>query len=231
VPAQDLSDHAKSIVKLYQPQDGSPSSFVKQQCMHCVDPACVASCMFRALHKDAATGVVQWTPGRCVGCRYCEIACPYHVPRFQWAGFNPRIVKCEMCAPRLAEGKEPACSAVCPTHAVIYGRRTELLDEAHRRIAASNGKYFENRVYGEREGGGTQAFYLSRVAFEKIGLPRLGSESIPAKYLKWQKRAYKYLAAPVAAYALLVGVIGKRWRQQEVHEKQEEESTKLRSQL
>ena len=68
--------------------------------------------------------------------------------------------------------EQPACTAVCPTGAVIFGKRIDLLAKAKQRIADAPGKYFENRVYGEHEAGGTQVLYLSNVAFEKIGLAK-----------------------------------------------------------
>jgi formate dehydrogenase beta subunit len=229
--AQDLNSFAKNIIKLYRPTDGSGYSFVKQQCMHCVDPACVAGCSFKALTKNSDNGVVGWTSSKCMGCRYCEITCPYHIPKFQWEGLNPKIVKCELCKERLAVGKEPACSTVCPAKAVVYGTREQLLAEAKRRIEANPGKYYENRVFGENDGGGTQALYLSHVPFEKIGLPDLGNESVPEKYLKWQKRLYSYLAVPVVAYATMVAVIRKNWNDHQHHMQEEQERTGLRPQL
>ncbi len=72
--------------------------------MHCADPACVTACMFGGLRKDKETGIVWWLGTKCVGCRYCEIACPFHIPAFQWDGFNPKIVKCELCRERLGKG-------------------------------------------------------------------------------------------------------------------------------
>ncbi len=229
--AADLNSFAKNIIKVYKAPDGSGYSFVKQQCMHCVDPACVAGCSFKALTKDPKTGVVSWASDKCIGCRYCEIACPYHIPKFQWEGWNPRIVKCELCKDRLAAGKQPACSTVCPAKAVVFGTREQLLAEAKDRIAKHPGKYYENRVFGEFDGGGTQALYLSHVPFEKIGLPNLGTESVPEKYLKWQKRLYSYLAVPVVLYASMVTAIRKNFREHEHHMKEEHAETGLRPQL
>ena len=83
--------------------------------------------MFHGLTKDAKTGVVNWNGSKCVGCRYCEVACPFHVPTFQWEGFNPKIVKCELCSELTAKGGQPGCTSVCPTGAVIYGKREEVL--------------------------------------------------------------------------------------------------------
>src|SRR5271165_6972619 len=59
---EDLNAFTKNIIKLYKPQDHSPDSFVKQQCMHCLDPACVAACPFDALWKNDGNGVVAWEP-------------------------------------------------------------------------------------------------------------------------------------------------------------------------
>ena len=228
----DLNSRTKTIIKLYKPTAaGHDFSYMKQQCMHCVDPACVSACMFGGLKKDAKTGVVTWNGKYCVGCRYCEIACPYNVPKFRWEGFNPEIVKCEFCKDRLAQGQEPACTAVCPKKAVVFGKREELLLEAKNRIKVSPGKYYEDRVFGEKEGGGTQVLYLSHVPFDEIGLPKLSEESIPHKYLKWQKRLYSYLILPAGLYAALVGTIRKNWADHEEHAQEEEKATGLRAQL
>jgi hypothetical protein len=146
-------------------------------------------------------------------------------------GFNPRVTKCELCQHRLAKGLKPGCTSVCPTGAVIFGPRPVLLLEAKRRIETSPGRYYQNRVYGEVDNGGTQSLYLSHVAFEKLGLPELGPESVPAKTLRWQKRFYQYFALPAVLYVGLVQVIrkGLRAHEQEAHEHEKE--TGLRAQL
>lgn len=227
---EDLNAFTKNIIKLYKPTDQSPDSFVKLQCMHCLDPACVAACPFQALWKNGENGLVAWESSRCIGCRYCEIACAYHVPKFEWDRINPKIVKCEFCRPRLAKGYEPACTAVCPVHAVIFGPREDLLTKAKQRIEHSPDKYFENRVYGEHEAGGTQVLYLSHVPFEDLGLPNVGPEPIPAR-LKWQKRIYKFLGFPLLLYAALAAVMKKNWIDHRKEMVEEERQTGLRPQL
>jgi Fe-S-cluster-containing dehydrogenase component len=203
----DLNSHTRNIIKVYR--SGNESAFVKRQCMHCVDPACVGACMMAALEKREH-GIVSWDGTRCVGCRYCEVACPYGIPKFEWttseAIYNPKIVKCELCRERLAVGQEPACTAVCPRHAVIYGSRGDLLREAKARIAAHPDTYIP-RVYGEHEAGGAQVLYLSHVPFEKLGLPTLADESLPASVHKVQGAIYKGFIAPVALYGVLVATI------------------------
>jgi Fe-S-cluster-containing dehydrogenase component len=196
-----LNEFTKNIIKLYDPVTG-PQSFVKQQCMHCLDPACVSACPFEALFKRTDNGVVAWESTKCIGCRYCEVACPYEVPKFEWAEQNPAIVKCEFCQHRLAVGEDPGCTTACPTGAVIFGPRSVLLAQAKGRIEAEPTKYFERRVYGEHEAGGTQVLYLSHVPFTAIGLPTLAPDDRPGRYLYWQKLAYKFFALPIGLYAI-----------------------------
>src|SRR5262245_53104810 len=193
----DLSARAKTVIKLYR--DGPVQSFIKVQCNHCLDPACASACMLGAL-KKREFGVVTYDPDLCIGCRYCEVACPFNVPKFEFASRAPKIVKCELCKERLARGQEPACTEVCTRKAVVLGRRTELLKDAKRRIAENPERYVP-RVYGETEAGGTQVLYLSHVPFEKLGLPALDDEPAPQLARTIQHGVYRDLIAPMALYA------------------------------
>jgi len=201
----DLNEHTKNIIKLYSDDATGGFSFVKRQCMHCVDPACTTACMLGAL-KKREHGIVTYDAELCVGCRYCEMACPFGVPKFEWSKLAPKIVKCELCSHRIAVGKEPACTEVCPTHAVIYGTRGQLLAEAHRRLDEQPERYVKH-VYGEHEVGGTQVLYLAGVDFEKLGLPAYGDEPVPGTVRSVQNAIYQGFATPFALYALLAGVM------------------------
>jgi formate dehydrogenase beta subunit len=195
----DLSPRAKTVIKLYS--ENGTRSYVKAQCMHCIDPACASACMLGALQKREF-GIVSYDPDLCIGCRYCEVGCPFGVPKFEFEKAAPKIVKCELCKERLADGKEPACTEVCPRKAVIFGRRSELLKEARRRIADNPGRYVA-KVYGETDGGGTQVLYLSHVPFEKLGLPALSDEPAPQLARSIQHGVYRGFIAPAALYAAL----------------------------
>ncbi len=154
--------------------------FVKRQCMHCLEPACASVCPVAALRKTEE-GPVIYDAKRCIGCRYCMTACPFNVPRYQWDSTTPLIGKCTMCVERLAEGEPPACAKACLTGAIKFGRREELLAEAHARIAARPDRYVDH-IYGEHEVGGTAVLYLSDVPFAAIGFPAaLPLYPLPAK--------------------------------------------------
>ncbi len=171
----DLAGDTFTIIKKYEAADGSETSFRKFQCMHCVDPACAASCPVSALHK-LDDGPVVYDSYKCIGCRYCMQACPYGVPRYDWSLAYPLIRKCDLCFDR-EDGT--ACALACPTGALIAGRRGDLLNIAHERIAANPGKYHADRVFGENDGGGTSVLLLTPVSFDKIGLPPLDQMPLP----------------------------------------------------
>jgi formate dehydrogenase iron-sulfur subunit len=135
--------------------------YVRKQCRHCLEPACVASCPVGALHATE-TGAVVYDAGKCLGCRYCMMACPFGIPRYDWESAVPYVRKCILCYDRIKDGKQPACTHSCPTEATIFGDRDVLLAEAHRRIAEGSGKYIP-RVWGESEVGGTAVLYVSDI--------------------------------------------------------------------
>jgi formate dehydrogenase iron-sulfur subunit len=135
--------------------------YVRKQCRHCLEPACAAACPVGALHQTPE-GAVVYDQDRCLGCRYCMMACPYGIPRYDWDRTVPYVRKCILCRDRIREGQQPACTAACPTDATIFGERNELLAEAHRRIRQAPGKYIDH-VWGEHEVGGTSVLYVSDV--------------------------------------------------------------------
>ena len=152
--------------------------FVRKQCRHCIEPACMSVCPVKAFSKTPE-GAVVYDPKRCIGCRYCMMACPFGIPRYDWDKSVPYVQKCTLCAPRIAKGEHPACTTACPTKATIYGERDELLAEARKRIRENPGKYV-NHVWGEDEVGGTSVLYISDIdlSFLHYGQP-LGKKPFP----------------------------------------------------
>ncbi len=210
-PALALSEDPKltyaslTVVRRYAYDGGD--LFRKVQCMHCVEPACVSACMLGAMHKDA-DGAVVWNGDLCVGCRYCEIACPFNTPRFEWDTPLPSLQKCQMCPERRAQGLAPACVEQCRRGALTYGSREEMLAEAHRRIDARP-TFYNPKVYGETDGGGTAVLYLAPAdaSFADLHLPDLGEESVAQLPETIQHTLYRGFAAPMALLAVLGAVV------------------------
>ena len=96
---------------------------VSVACMHCENPACVNVCPTGAMYKRA-DGVVLVNQDQCVGCRYCEWACPYGAPQFNEA--KGVMTKCTFCEDSVAQGESPACVASCPARALEFGELSEL---------------------------------------------------------------------------------------------------------
>lgn len=97
--------------------------YTSMACNHCADPICVEVCPSTAMHKGE-NGIVSVDPDICIGCRYCEMACPYSAPQFDAA--KGVMTKCDFCADFLAEGRDPACVASCPSRVLDYGEIDDL---------------------------------------------------------------------------------------------------------
>ena len=103
-----------------QPEGKLNWYFIKRQCMHCQDPACESVCPVGALTK-LKSGPVVYDDDRCIGCRYCMMACPFQVPKFEWGSAVPLIRKCDFCADRIEIGLAPSCATACPSQALVFG--------------------------------------------------------------------------------------------------------------
>jgi formate dehydrogenase iron-sulfur subunit len=162
---------AYTVVNQYpNPKDPGKPLYRKVQCNHCNEPACATACPVHAYTKTSL-GPVIYNENLCFGCRYCMVACPYYVPAYDYnSALEPKIAKCTMCYPRVKKGLPTACSEACPTGALTFGKRNDLINLARERIEKNPGAYIDY-IYGEHEGGGTSWLYLSGVPFEHYGFP------------------------------------------------------------
>ncbi len=180
---------------------------VKVQCMHCEHPPCVSACIVGALEKDPH-GPVVYDAWKCIGCRYCMVACPFQIPAYTYRNaLTPTVEKCDMCAERtLKEGKLPACVEICPREAIKFGKRSDLLELAHERIRRNPNQYIDH-VLGENEVGGTSWLYISSVPFDELKFPELPEESPAALTEKIQHGIFKGFSGPITLFGILALVM------------------------
>ncbi len=158
---------AYTVVNQYT--NKSTPIFRKNQCNHCLEPACASACFVKAFQKTPS-GPVVYDASVCVGCRYCMIACPFEIPAYEYDDpLTPQVIKCTMCAPRLEKGMLPGCVEACPKEALTFGKRNDLIKIARQRIQKFPDRYMDH-IYGEHEMGGTSWLYLSGVSFKHIGM-------------------------------------------------------------
>lgn len=158
-------------------------AWIRRLCFHCLEPTCASVCPVGALYKSAE-GPVAYDSSKCIGCRYCIMACPFGVPKYQWDRVVPIVGKCVMCVDRVRQGLPTACAAVCPTGATLFGDRDALVREAQSRLEKEPDRYVQH-VYGLTEAGGTSVLMIAGVPFDTLGMKTdVPQESLPM--LTWQ---------------------------------------------
>ncbi len=189
------------------PDDPDKPVYMKVQCMHCNSAACVSACLVGALQKEPQ-GPVAYDAWKCMGCRYCMVACPFQVPAYEYHNaLTPVVRKCTFCFDRVKQtGDFPACAKICPQEVMTFGKRSDLLVAARERIRKSPDRYVPH-IYGENEVGGTSWMYLAEVPFEKLGLLKLGHTPVNKLNETVQHSIFKHWVPPVVYFGLLGGLM------------------------
>jgi len=197
-----MDETSYTVVNKYYPKNigtltwRTHPTFVKFQCMHCNDPSCVSACIVGALTKQP-NGSVTYDAAKCIGCRYCMVACPFQVPAYEYHNaLTPEVRKCTFCFNDIKDGRLPACAQVCPREVITFGKKSELLRLARWKIKNNPGKCVDH-IYGEHEVGGTSWLYLSSEPFETVGFPGLGTKAPPRLTEAIQHGLFQYFAAPI----------------------------------
>src|SRR5512138_245595 len=158
----DLTDRSWTVMRFYEeelPDKGLQWLIVKDGCLHCADPACLRACPAPGALVQYSNGIVDFQQDQCIGCGYCQTACPFNVPRFSLK--DDKAYKCTLCSDRVAVGLEPACIKTCPTQALSFGSKEAMKDLAGERITELKERGFEKAsIYDPAGVGGTHVIYV-----------------------------------------------------------------------
>ncbi len=202
-------------------RDNLVPTFVKVQCMHCQDPACASACITGALSKKE-NGAVHYDATKCIGCRYCLVACPFEIPAYEYdKALLPQVRKCTFCFDRITkDGGKPGCASICPVEAITFGKREMLLEQARERIKNDPGTYVDH-IYGEKEAGGTSWLYISGQPYSELGFLDVPDYAPPMRTETIQHSLFSYLWSPILLFAGLSGLMAarnKKHRKEDDHE-------------
>jgi formate dehydrogenase-N beta subunit len=131
----------------------------KDGCMHCEDPGCLKACPSAGAIVQYANGIVDFQQDNCIGCGYCIAGCPFNIPRLSKE--DNRVYKCTLCVDRVSVGQEPACVKTCPTGAIHFGTKREMLEVAQQRVDKLKARgYASAGIYNPQGVGGTHVMYV-----------------------------------------------------------------------
>ena len=142
------------------PQTGDFEWLIRKDgCMHCADPGCLKACPAPGAIVQYSNGIVDFISDNCIGCGYCVTGCPFDIPRISKTAHVAK--KCTLCSDRVAMGQGPACAKACPTQAIVFGTKEEMLAHAEGRVEDLKSRGFDNAGIYDPEGvGGTHVVYV-----------------------------------------------------------------------
>ncbi|MFS4436641.1 formate dehydrogenase subunit beta [Paracoccaceae bacterium GXU_MW_L88] len=131
----------------------------KDGCMHCEDPGCLKACPAPGAIVQYTNGIVDFIHDNCIGCGYCVTGCPFDIPRI--SKVDHKSYKCTLCSDRVAVGQGPACAKACPTQAIVFGTKDDMIEHANERIADLNSRGYDKAgLYDPAGVGGTHVMYV-----------------------------------------------------------------------
>ena len=131
----------------------------KQGCMHCDDPGCLKACPSPGAIVQYTNGIVDFVSENCIGCGYCVKGCPFNIPRISKT--DAKAYKCTLCSDRVVVGQAPACAKACPTQAIVFGTKADMIAHANKRITDLKSRGFNNAgLYDPPGVGGTHVMYV-----------------------------------------------------------------------
>jgi len=158
----DLSGASWTVMRYaeVEPEPGKLEWLIRKDgCMHCADPGCLKACPAPGAIVQYSNGIVDFHQENCIGCGYCITGCPFNIPRISKK--DSKVYKCTLCSDRVAVGLEPACIKACPTGALVFGTKDDMIHHAEGRITDLKSRGYANAgLYDPQGVGGTHVMYV-----------------------------------------------------------------------
>jgi len=178
----------------------------KDGCMHCADPGCLKACPAPGAIVQYANGIVDFVAENCIGCGYCVKGCPFNIPRI--SKVEGKAHKCTLCSDRVAVGQGPACAKACPTQAIVFGTKDEMLGHAAGRIQDLKSRGFDKAgLYNPDGVGGTHVMYVLHHADKPELYAGLAANPVISPLVQLWKGTGKYLGLAALAGAVVLGFL------------------------
>ena len=202
----DLTPDTWTLMRFdeHQDENGKLEWLIRKDgCMHCADPGCLKACPQPGAIIQYANGIVDFQSEHCIGCGYCVAGCPFDVPRISKK--DNKAYKCTLCVDRVTVGQEPACVKTCPTGAINFGSKADMLVQAEERVSELQGRGFAGAgIYDPQAVGGTHVFYVLQHADK----PQLYHKLNPDPRISSAIEGWKGWLKPVAAAAFFATLAG-----------------------
>nr|MDL2423458.1 formate dehydrogenase subunit beta [Pseudomonas sp. BGr12] len=204
----DLSADTWTLMRFDEVEDESGKLewlIRKDGCMHCADPGCLKACPQPGAIIQYANGIVDFQSEHCIGCGYCIAGCPFDVPRISQK--DNKAYKCTLCVDRVSVGQEPACVKTCPTGAINFGSKQDMLHQASERVSELQGRGFAGAgIYDPQGVGGTHVVYVLQHADKPQLYHKLPTDPRISSAIHGWKGWLKPVAA-AAFFATLAGTL------------------------
>jgi len=160
----DLTTKSWTVMRFNEVEraDGGLDLLIRKDgCMHCEDPGCLKACPAPGAIVKYENGIVDFVKDNCIGCGYCVAGCPFNVPRI--SKDDHKAYKCTLCSDRVAQGEGAACAKSCPTKAIRFGKKKDLVEWANNRVKDLKERGYQNAgLYNPQGVGGTHVMYVLR---------------------------------------------------------------------
>jgi formate dehydrogenase iron-sulfur subunit len=202
----DLTPQSWTVMRFFEvePEAGKLEWLIRKDgCMHCEDPGCLKACPAPGAIVKYANGIVDFISENCIGCGYCITGCPFDVPRI--SQHDSKAYKCTLCSDRVAVGLEPACVKTCPTGAIGFGTKEDMVTYANLRVGELRERGFQKAgLYDPSGVGGTHVMYVLKHA-DRPQLEGLPADPSVSPMVSLWKGVTKPLAVAAMVGAVFAG--------------------------